>query len=254
MIFDTHTHLNVEGLKEEADVIVKNAQKKGVDQMAVVGFNHDTIETALKQADLFEGVYAIVGWHPTEAASYDEEVEEYLKAKLQHQKVVAVGEMGLDYHWDTAPHDVQKDAFRKQIHLAKSANLPITVHNRESTEDVYQILKEEDVRDIGGIMHSFNLGPSWAEKFLDLGMHLSYNGIMTFKNAEEVRASARMTPRDRLLVETDAPYLSPEPYRGKRNEPAYVYHVVERLAEVRGTSLEEMAELTSRNARNLFNL
>lgn len=103
-------------------------------------------------------------------------------------------------------------------------------------------------------MHSFNLGPSWAEKFLDLGMHLSYNGIMTFKNAEEVRASARMTPRDRLLVETDAPYLSPEPYRGKRNEPAYVYHVVERLAEVRGTSLEEMAELTSRNARNLFNL
>lgn len=254
MIFDTHTHLNVEGLKEEADVIVKNAQKKGVDQMAVVGFNHDTIETALKQADLFEGVYAIVGWHPTEAASYDEEVENYLKAKLQHQKVVAVGEMGLDYHWDTAPHDVQKDAFRKQIHLAKSVNLPITVHNRESTEDVYQILKEEDVRDIGGIMHSFNLDPSWAEKFLDLGMHLSYNGIMTFKNAEEVRASARMTPEDRLLVETDAPYLAPEPYRGKRNEPAYVYHVVERLAEVRGTSLEEMAELTSRNARNLFNL
>lgn len=254
MIFDTHTHLNVKGLKEEADVIVENAREMGVDYMAVVGFDFDTIETALKQAELFEGVYAIVGWHPTEAASYNDEVEEYLRAKLQHEKVVAVGEMGLDYHWDTAPHEIQKDVFRKQIHLAKSVNLPITIHNRESTEDVYQILKEEDVRDIGGIMHSFNLNPSWAKKFLDLGMHLSYNGIMTFKNAEEVRESAEMTPKDRLLVETDAPYLSPEPKRGKRNEPAYVHYVVKRLAEVRGTSFEEMAELTSQNARNLFNL
>lgn len=254
MIFDTHTHLNVKGLKEEADVIVENAREMGVDYMAVVGFDFDTIETALKQAELFEGVYAIVGWHPTEAASYNDEVEEYLRAKLQHEKVVAVGEMGLDYHWDTAPHEIQKDVFRKQIHLAKSVNLPITIHNRESTEDVYQILKEEDVRDIGGIMHSFNLNPSWAKKFLDLGMHLSYNGIMTFKNAEEVRESAEMTPKDRLLVETDAPYLSPEPKRGKRNEPAYVHYVVKRLAEVRGTSFEEMAELTSQNARNLFNI
>lgn len=254
MIFDTHTHLNVKGLKEEARVIVENARKLGVHQMAVVGFDFETIEMALEQVGLFEGVYAIVGWHPTEAASYTDEVEEYLKDKLQQEKVVAVGEMGLDYHWDTAPHEVQKDVFRKQIRLAKSVNLPITVHNRESTEDVYQILKEEDVRDIGGIMHSFNLDPSWAEKFLDLGMHLSYNGIMTFKNAEEVRESARMTPKDRLLVETDAPYLAPVPKRGKRNEPAYVRYVVECLAEVRGTSFEEMAELTSRNARSLFNL
>lgn len=254
MIFDTHTHLNVKGLKEEAHVIVENAREMGVNQMAVVGFDFDTIETALKQADLFEGIYAIVGWHPTEAAFYNGEVEEYLKGKIQHNKVVAVGEMGLDYHWDTAPHDVQKDVFRKQIHLAKSVNLPIVIHNRESTEDVYQILKEEDVRDIGGIMHSFNLDPSWAKKFLDLGMHLSYNGIMTFKNADEVRESAKMTPKDRLLVETDAPYLAPEPKRGKRNEPAYVRYVVERLAEVRGASFEEMAELTSQNAENLFNL
>lgn len=254
MIFDTHTHLNVEGLKEQADQVVEEARNYEVSHMAVVGFDFETIELALDQASRYEGVYAIIGWHPTEAASYSEQVEAYLKEKAQADSVVAVGEMGLDYYWETAPHSVQEEVFRRQIRLAKSLQKPISIHNRQATEDIYRILKDEDVSSIGGIMHSFNLEPDWAKKFLDLGMHLSYSGVLTFKNAPEVRESAQMTPADRLLVETDAPYLAPEPKRGRPNRPAYCRYVVERLAQLRGTTWQAMADLTRSNARNLFQL
>lgn len=254
MIFDTHTHINVEGLKENAAHYVEAAKQMGVSQMAVVGFDFDSIEVALEQAEQFDNIHLILGWHPTEAGTYNEEIESYLKEKLGHERVVGLGEIGLDYHWDTSPRQTQQDVFRRQIRLAKSLNLPITIHNRESSQDVYTILKEEDIRDIGGIMHSFNLGPDWAKKFLDLGMHLSYNGIVTFKNAPEVRESAKMTPSDRLLVETDAPYLAPEPKRGRKNEPGYARYVVERLAKVRGEDIEEVAAITTANAEKLFRL
>lgn len=254
MIFDTHTHLNVEDLKNQAAEEIEEARRMGVTRMAVVGFDFESIETALEQAETYDEVYAIIGWHPTEAGSYNDEVEAYLKEKLQGDRILAVGEMGLDYHWDTAPHEVQQQVFRRQIALAKSLGLPISIHNREATEDVYRILKEEDIRDIGGIMHSFNLGPDWARKFLDIGMHLSFSGVLTFKNAPEVRESATMAPADRLLVETDAPYLAPEPKRGQTNRPAYTRYVLERLADIRGMSVEEMAAITSRNAEELFGL
>ncbi len=254
MIFDTHTHLNVEDLKNQAAEEIEEARRMGVTRMAVVGFDFESIETALEQAETYDEVYAIIGWHPTEAGSYNDEVEAYLKEKLQGDRILAVGEMGLDYHWDTAPHEVQQQVFRRQIALAKSLGLPISIHNREATEDVYRILKEEDIRDIGGIMHSFNLGADWARKFLDIGMHLSFSGVLTFKNAPEVRESATMAPADRLLVETDAPYLAPEPKRGQTNRPAYTRYVLERLADIRGMSVEEMAAITSRNAEELFGL
>lgn len=254
MIFDSHTHLNAEQFEGIVPEIVKNARELDVTQMACVGFNKETIELALSQAKTYDGVYAIIGWHPEDAGTYSDEVEDYLRTQLTTDKVVGVGEMGLDYHWDTAPHSVQQDVFRRQIQLAKKFNLPISIHNREATEDVYEVLKSEDISSIGGIMHSFNLEPSWAKKFLDLGMHLSFSGVLTFKNAPEVRESAAYAPSDRILVETDAPYMTPEPYRGKRNEPGYTRYVVERLAEVRDISFEEAAKLTSNNAKKLFKI
>ncbi|HLR91964.1 MAG TPA: TatD family hydrolase [Atopostipes sp.] len=254
MLFDSHVHLNVKQFAEDEAEVIQRAKEHGVSRIAVVGFNHETIAKALELSKSYEGIYPIVGWHPTEAGSYSDEVEEKLIHLLQTEKIVGMGEMGLDYHWMEDPKPVQIEAFRRQIRVAKELDIPITVHNRDSTEDVYQVLKEEHVGDVGGIMHSFNLTPEWQERFLDLGMHISYSGVLTFSNAPEVKESAKVVPLDKVLIETDAPYLSPMPYRGKRNEPSYVRFVAEELAELREMSVEEIAKITTKNANQLFKL
>lgn len=173
---------------------------------------------------------------------------------LTTPKVVALGEIGLDYYWMEDPKEVQDRVFRRQIAIAKEMNLPISIHTRDAMEDTYKILKEEDIRDIGGIMHSFSGDPEWMAKFLEMGMHISLSGVVTFKKALEVQEVAKAVPLDRLLVETDAPYLAPVPYRGKRNEPGYTRYVVEKIAELREVSFDEIARQTTNNAHRLFRL
>lgn len=254
MLFDTHAHLNVAQFAKDEAKVIQQANDQGVSRIAVVGFDHETIAKALELSKTYSGIYPIIGWHPTEAGSYTDAIEATLIDLIQNEGIVAMGEMGLDYHWMEDPKEVQIEAFRRQIRVAKELNIPITVHNRDSTEDVYRVLKEEHVGDIGGIMHSFNLSPEWQERFLDLGMHISYSGILTFKNAPEVRESAKVVPLDKMLIETDAPYLAPMPHRGKRNEPGYVRYVAEELARVRGMSFEEVAKITTDNANKIFRL
>ncbi|MEY8292556.1 TatD family hydrolase [Carnobacteriaceae bacterium 52-44] len=254
MLFDTHAHLNVKQFAEDEAEVIQRAKDHGVSRIAVVGFDHETIAKALELSKTYKGIYPMVGWHPTEAGSYSDEVEEKLIKLIQTENIVAMGEMGLDYHWMEDPKEVQIESFRRQIRVAKELKLPITIHNRDSTEDVYRVLKEEHVEDIGGIMHSFNLTPEWQERFLNLGMHISYSGVLTFKNAPEVKESAKRVPLDKVLIETDSPYLSPMPYRGKRNEPSYVRFVAEEFAELREMPLEEIAKITTHNANKLFNL
>ncbi|WP_423188530.1 TatD family hydrolase [Alkalibacterium sp. f15] len=254
MLFDTHTHINVKEFKGEEAEAIQRARDNQVSRMAVVGFDTDTIKKSLELSRDYEGVYSIIGWHPTESATYTDAIENQLIEQLKGDKIVAMGEMGLDYYWDTAPKLVQQDAFRRQIRVAKELNLPVSIHNREATEDAYKILKDEHAGDTGGIMHSFNLDTYWMEKFLDIGMHISLNGIVTFKNAPEVKEVAQKVPFDKLLVETDAPYLSPMPHRGKRNEPSYVKFVAEEVAKQRGLPFEEVARQTTQNALRLFKL
>lgn len=252
MIFDTHTHLNVEQFEgEEADVI-KRAKELAVTRFAVVGFDTPTIEKALRLSEIFEEVVAIVGWHPVEAHAYTPEIEKTLITQLTHPKVVAMGEMGLDYYWDDSTPEEQERVFRRQIAIAKEMKLPIVIHNRDATEDCYRILKEEDIRDIGGIMHSYNGDVEYMKRFLDLGMHISFSGVVTFKNAPQVRECAKIVPLDRFLVETDAPYLAPVPYRGKRNETGYTRYVVETIAKEREMAWEEIARASTENAMKLF--
>lgn len=254
MLFDTHTHLNVEKFKGEEESLVQRALDHGVARMAVVGFDTVTIQKALDLSSQFDEIYSIIGWHPTEAGSYTDDIENKLIEQLQLPKVVAMGEMGLDYYWNNDPKPIQQDSFRRQIRVAKELNMPISIHNRDATEDTYKVLKEEHVEDIGGIMHSFNLNTYWMEKFLDLGMHISLSGVVTFKNAPEVKEVAGKVPFDKLLIETDAPYLAPMPNRGKRNEPSYVRFVAEEIAKLRGLSVEEVADQTTANANKLFRL
>lgn len=254
MIFDTHTHLNVEQFKDEIPEVMERAEELGVSEMAVVGFDTPTIEKSLELSHTYENIYSIIGWHPTEAGSYTKEIETKLQQQLEDERVVALGEIGLDYYWMEDPKEVQDKVFRRQIAIAKEMNLPISIHTRDAIEDTYKILKEEKIHNIGGIMHSFSGDAEWAKRFLDLGMHISFSGVVTFKKAFEVHEAASFVPLDKLLVETDAPYLAPMPYRGKRNEPGYTRYVVEKIAELRNLPFEEVAKITQENAHKLFRI
>ncbi|MGY3765687.1 TatD family hydrolase [Vagococcus vulneris] len=254
MIFDTHTHLNVPQFKDDIEEVIIRAKELDVTEMAVVGFDTETIVKSLDLSHKYPFIYSILGWHPTEAGSYSSTIEDKLMQQLQDERVVALGEIGLDYHWMEDPKDVQEKIFRRQIAIAREMNLPISIHTREAIEDTYKILKSENITNIGGIMHSFSGNREWADRFLDLGMHISFSGVVTFKKALEVQTAASHVPLDRLLIETDAPYLAPVPYRGKRNEPGYTHYVAQKIAELRELSYEEIAKQTSRNAHKLFRI
>ena len=205
-------------------------------------------------ADKFESAYATIGWHPDDAAEFDTAAEEYLLTKGRSKKVIAVGEIGLDYHWMVSPKEVQERVFRRQIQISKELGIPFQVHTRDALSDTYEIIKSEGVGTAGAIMHSFSGTAEEALKFVELGMNISFSGVVTFKKALDVQEAARLLPLDKILVETDAPYLTPTPYRGKENTPGYTKYVVEKIADLRGISMEEVAEATNENALKIFDL
>ncbi|MCD2138340.1 TatD family hydrolase [Salinicoccus halitifaciens] len=253
MLIDTHVHLNADHYDEDLDEVMDRAREAGVEKMVVVGFDRKTIERTMQLIDDHEDVYGVIGWHPVDAVDCTDADLEWIEELAEHEKIVGIGETGLDYHWDKSPKDVQKDIFRRQIALAKRVNLPIIIHNRESTEDCVEILKGEDAHEAGGIMHAFSADEKTADEVLDMNFYISLGGPVTFKNAQLPKDIAQHVPLDKLLVETDAPFLTPHPYRGKRNEPAYVKLVAEKIAELRGISYEALAEATTENAERLFN-
>lgn len=254
MLFDTHVHLNADQFNDDLQEVIARAQAEGVTKMVVVGFDRPTITKAIELCETYEFLYASVGWHPVDAIDMTLDDLEWLRELSSHPKVVALGEMGLDYHWDKSPKDVQKDVFRKQIQLAKQVKLPIIIHNREATADIVEILKEEKAQEVGGIMHCFSGSAETALECLEMNFYISLGGPVTFKNAKKPKEVAQAVPLDRLLIETDCPYLAPHPYRGKRNEPAYVKLVAEQIAELKGVSYEEVANATMENAKKLFDL
>lgn len=254
MLFDTHVHVNARQFNDDRDAVIQRALDAGVTNMVVVGFNDETIPLAIDIAERYDHIYAAVGWHPVDAINYEAKHYDELKKLSEHEKVVAIGEMGLDYHWDTSPKEVQEQVFREQISLAKEVNLPIIIHNREATEDVLTILHEENAAEVGGIMHCYSGTVAQITACLEMNFYISLAGPVTFKNAHEVKEVAKQVPLDRLLIETDAPYLAPHPYRGKRNEPAYVRLVAEEIAALRNMSVEKVAEITMKNAKQLFKL
>lgn len=254
MLFDTHVHLNDDQFKEDIEEVIKRAQEAGVSNMVVVGFDRATITRAMELIEKYDFIYASIGWHPVDAIDMLNEDLAWIEELSSHPKVVAIGEMGLDYHWDKSPRDIQKEVFRKQIRLAKKVNLPIVIHNREATADIVDILKEEHAEAVGGIMHCYSGSPEVAKECLDMNFYISLGGPVTFKNAKKPKEVAVEVPLDKLLIETDCPYLAPHPYRGKRNEPAYVKLVAEQIAELKGLTFEEVAVATNQNARKLFGI
>lgn len=254
MLFDTHTHLDAIQFEEDRAETIQRAVDNGVTRMVNIGFNRETIPTTMALAEQYDFIYAAVGWHPQDAITMKKEDLDWIAQLCSHNKVVAIGEIGLDYYWDTSPKEVQHEVFRNQIGLARSLNMPICIHNRDAHEDVVKILREEKASEVGGILHSFSGSWEIAKMCLNMGFHLSFGGPITFKNAKQPKEVLTNTPLDRLLIETDSPYLTPHPFRGKRNESAYVRLVAEAAAELKGISVEEIAQITTRNALELFSI
>lgn len=252
MLIDTHVHLNDNQYEQDIDQVIQRALDAGVERMVVVGFDRPTITRAMELTEKHSFIYAVVGWHPVDAINCTEEDLQWIEELAAHPKVVGIGETGLDYHWDKSPKEVQQELFRKQIQLAKKVNLPIIIHNRDATADVVQILQEEEAGTTGGIMHCFSGSVEIAKQCIDMNFMISLGGPVTFKNAKMPKQVATEIPLEYLLVETDAPYLAPHPHRGKRNEPAYVALVAEQIAELKGISLKEVAQITTQNAMKLF--
>lgn len=240
----------MEAFDPDRDEVIRRAREAGLEAVITIGSDVDGCKGALELAGRYGFIYAAVGIHPHDARIFNEEIFAQLQAWTKDPKVVAVGEIGLDYHYDHSPREVQRGVFARQLSFAREANLPVVVHSREAKADTLGILEKSGVRK--GVMHCFSGDADMATQALSLGFHISIAGPVTFRNASRLKEVARMVPDERLLIETDAPYLTPEPFRGRRNEPAYVVHVAQQLAELRGVNLEDIDRITTLNARRLF--
>lgn len=250
-LVDSHCHLDDSKFEEDREQVIERARAAGVELMLAIGTGNGPpdLEVAVRLADRYPFLYATIGVHPHDASKATPDTFTRLRELAAHPKVVAVGEIGLDYHYDFSPRDVQRAVFTQQLEIASEAGLPISIHTREAWDDTVAILRDHWRG--AGIMHCFTGDEEQARQALDLGLHLSFGGVLTFPKAENVRQAARITPGDRLLLETDCPYLAPVPHRGKRNEPAFVVETARRLAEVRGSTPEDIAALTTRNFQRL---
>lgn len=256
MLIDSHAHIQgKEYAGETADVIAR-AREAGVEKIIAVGGAGDMSSNteAVALAARFEKVYATVGMHPHDAKDVGSEELAKLKELTAHPRVVAVGETGLDYYYSHSPHDVQCRVFSQFIHMARQTDLPIVVHERDAAHDAAELLRSEGEGKLYGVIHCFTGNYDAACAYLDLGFYLSFTGIITFKNADPLRDVVRRVPLERMMVETDSPYLTPVPHRGKRNEPAHVRWVAETIAKVKGIDFTEVAEMTTRSVQNLFKI
>jgi TatD DNase family protein len=251
---DSHCHVDSEQFDGDREAVIARALDAGVELMVGIGSGDGPpdLEAGIRLADRHAAFYSTIGVHPHDASKATAETYRRLAELASHPKVVAVGEIGLDYHYDHSPRAVQRDVFIEQLRIARDARKPIVIHTRTAWEDTIALLREHWApAGLGGILHCFSEGPREAEQALAIGFHISFAGIVTFPKAAAVQEAARMVPADRLLIETDAPYLAPAPHRGKRNEPAYVVETARKLAALRGVTLEEIAQTTASNFRRL---
>ncbi|HOJ09176.1 MAG TPA: TatD family hydrolase [Clostridiales bacterium] len=254
MLFDTHAHYDDERFDEDRYELLEKIHREGVSYILNAASDIDSAKMSIMLAEKYDFVYAAAGVHPHNAGKTDDSTMASLKSLISCNKVVAIGEIGLDYYYDFTPADTQKKWFAEQIRLAKRVKLPIIIHNRDSHEDVMRIIKEENARDAGGVFHCYSGSVEMARDVLNNNFYISFGGPVTFKNSKKVLDVLRFVPEDRILVETDCPYLTPEPFRGKRNHSGYLEYIVKKIAEIKGSTFEKMAELTMENGKRLFNI
>ena len=254
LLVDSHAHLDSGQFNQDRDATIRRAFENGISHILTIGCDLESSRQSVAIAEQYETVYAAVGIHPHDAQTLDHETLEQLRVLLQHPKVVALGEIGLDFFRDRSPRDIQRQAFREQIRLALEMDKPIIVHDRDAHDEVVAVLRDENAARVGGVLHCFSGDLSMARACLEMGFYLSFTGNLTYPKNEILREVVRGVSIDRMLVETDCPYLAPQKYRGKRNEPAYVRHTAEKIAEIKGLSFADVARVTSRNCHDLFGI
>ena len=254
MLSDSHAHLTLEHFDPDREAVIARAREAGIARIVTVSSFIGDAEACALLAARHDLIHFTAGVHPHEAKSFTPETAAGIRSAAMRPKAVAIGEIGLDYHYDFSPRDAQRRVFREQIALARDLKLPIVVHTREAWDDTLLILREEKAADVGGVFHCFSGGTEEARRCLDLGFFVSFAGPVTFKNAKDVAEAAAFAPIDRILCETDSPYLTPHPFRGKRNEPARVRLVVERIAALKGLTAEAVGDATTRNLGIVFRL
>ncbi len=251
---DSHAHLDDERFDADREELINSLYENRVETVLNPGADLNTSKSAVALADKYPFIYAAVGCHPHDSKYMNDDTMNIFRELAKDKKVIGIGEIGLDYYYDNSDRETQKKWFREQIRLAKELDLPYIVHDRDAHEDVFRIMKEEHYSGTRGILHCYSSSVEMAKEFVRLGFYISLGGPVTFKKARTPRLVAKEVPIDRLLIETDCPYLTPEPFRGKRNEPKYVRYVAEEIARIREVDVNEIAEVTKLNFKRLFNL
>lgn len=254
MLFDSHAHLDSYKFKEDRDEVIDRARNNGIDLIMNPGADFQSSLDAVALSEEHDFIYAAVGVHPHEADSMDESMLALLKSMAKKEKVKAIGEIGLDYFYDNSPRDIQKYWFKKQLEMAKELEMPVIIHDRDANQDVFDLLREVDSFKTGVLLHCYSGSAELASQYVKLGAYISIAGPVTYKNARKTVETVEVVPLDRLLIETDSPYLTPVPFRGKRNEPMHVRHVCEKIAEIKGLTIEEVASATKENAIKYFSI
>lgn len=254
MLIDTHAHLEMRDFSDDRDDVIQRARDAGVEYIVTIGTTVESSRDAVLLADKYDFIYAAIGIHPHEVKDILHPAYDILRHFAQHKKVVAYGEVGLDYHYEHSPRTDQKRKFRDMLREARELDLPVIIHDRDAHEDTLRILSEEWAPDLGGVMHCFSGDLEMANKVIEMGLSISIAGPVTFPKAESLREVVRQIPIEHMLIETDSPYLAPQPMRGKRNEPAYVRHTAEAIAAIKGLSFDDVARITSFNAMQLFGI
>lgn len=254
-MIDSHAHLDDEAFDDDRDQVINALYENGIDFIVNIACDLKSSKTSQELAKTYENIYATVGVHPHDAITYTDEVEETLKILAQEKKVVAVGEIGLDYYYDNSPRQIQKEVFKRQLKLANELRKNVVVHSRDASQDTFDILKEaHDKYEFKAVIHCYSQSLEMLKEYLRLGDYISLGGAVTFKNSKIRKEVAKIVPLDRLLLETDCPYMTPVPYRGKRNEPKYVNIVAEYIADLRGISKSDLVKVTDENAKRFYNI
>lgn len=253
MIFESHAHYDSHQFDEDREVLLGSMQENGVGTVVNICADWDSVTEVVEMVQNYPFMYSAVGLHPDEVGDLDEERFEFLKTQCQKEKVVAVGEIGLDYYWDNESHDLQKKWFVRQLELARELSLPVIIHSRDAAEDTLQIMKEH-AQGLRGVIHCFSYSKELAEEYVKMGFYIGIGGVVTFKNGKKLKEVAEVVPLERILLETDCPYLAPEPYRGKRNSSTYIPHIAQAIADIKGCTCEDVVAQTEANGKELFNI
>ncbi len=251
-MIDTHSHINFEDYKENFDSFIEDLKNNEIDNVIIPGVEPSTFDEIISLCEKYNMLYAAIGVHPSEAKTYTTETEKIIYEKCKNNKVIAIGEIGLDYYWEQETKELQKEVFRKQLKIAQELRIPVLIHDRDAHKDTFDILQEFNLEKV--IFHCFSGNATFAQKCIEKGYYIAIGGVVTFKNAKDLKEVAKIVPLDKLLLETDAPYLAPVPYRGKLNSPAYLKYIAQEIANIREIDIEEVKKQTTINAQKIFGI